>query len=70
MIPIDFCASFEPCEKAIIAAERICIFLNLPLMADGLNRPKMRKSRVMTRQPVTMAMIGEAISESTILPMP
>ena len=67
---MDFCASLEPLENAIIAAETTCILRNLSLMNCGGNFSNRRKMTFMTIIPVINAIAGEQISAATIMPTP
>ena len=69
-MPIDFCASFEPFEKAIIAAETTCILRNLSFMKCGEKFAKSRKIMFMITIPVRKAIAGDAISPIKIFPIP
>ena len=48
IIPIAFCASLEPCEKAIMMADTTCMDLNLSFNVIGENLPKISNNTFIT----------------------
>jgi len=59
-----------PKANAIVAAVKICIFLNLPLIDAGRKRPKKRNRTSIITHPKAIPTRGERIRESIIFPIP
>src|SRR5262245_56005459 len=60
MIPIDFCASLEPCEKAMKPAESNCKLRKARLTRDGLTRRTTHTSVTINTKPPSSPKTGES----------
>jgi hypothetical protein len=62
MMPIDFCASFEPCEKAIMQAERSCRRREIRCTSAAARRRKIHVSAIMKKNAAMKPSVGETTS--------
>ena len=65
-MPMDFCASFEPCEKAIIMAESNCRRREMVCTMAGLKRRKNHVSPTIMKNASTNPSVGDSTSGTRI----
>src|SRR5262249_51545295 len=59
MMPMDFCASFEPCEKAMAHADRSCSRRDTRCTVAGRTRRKIHRRATITKKATTKPIVGE-----------
>ena len=62
MIPIDFCASFEPCENAIMHAETSCIRRERVFTSGGVTRRNAHIKNTIRKNATMNPSVGETTS--------
>src|SRR5258708_7793992 len=65
MMPIDFCASLEPCDSAIALADTSCIQREARCTVLGRIRLTSHRSAIITTKAATKPMVGDSTSGSS-----